>query len=161
MQRPTAVGDSNDNNKRKRMGTPIDFHTIKVPKDETLIDDERFFNLQELYVRDNRINSSEDYCSFNEDNELMDLFLNLPPMAEMQNPINMQNISNHQQQDAELLLQHQQNPILYPMHFINGINVLTMRSDPAQPTMWKIYLPTSLVRQVIHWYHITLGHVGL
>ena len=59
MQRPTAVGDSNNNNKRKRMGTPIDFHTIKVPKDETLIDDERFFSLQELYVRDNRINSSK------------------------------------------------------------------------------------------------------
>ena len=75
----------------------------------------------------------------------MDLFLNLPPMAEMHNPINMQNMFNHQQQDAELLQQHQHNLILYPMQFNNGINILTIRSDPAQPTMWKIYLPTSLV----------------
>ena len=56
-------------------------------------------------------------------------------MGEMHNPINMQNISNHQQQDAELLQQHQHNPILHPMQFINGINILSMRLDPAQPTM--------------------------
>ena len=86
MERPVAVGDSNNNNnKRKRMGTSIDFHTIKVPNDETLIDDKRFFNLQELYVKDNRINNSDNYFSFDEDNRMMDLFLNLLPMGEMHN----------------------------------------------------------------------------
>ena len=82
-------------------------------------------------------------------------------MTEMHNPINMQDIHNHQQQDAELLQQHNNNPILYPMKVINGVNILTMCNDPAQPTLWKIYLPVTMVANVIHWYHVTLGHVGI
>ena len=35
-----AVGNDINNNKQKYNGTPIDFHTIKVPKDDTMIDDE-------------------------------------------------------------------------------------------------------------------------
>ena len=81
----------------------------------------------------------------------MDLFLNLPPMGEMHNPICMQNIHKHQQQDAELVHQHQQNPMLYLMQVINGVNILTMWSDPSQPTLWKVYLPAILVANVIHW----------
>ena len=30
-----------------------------------------------------------------------------------------------------------------------------------RPTLWKIYLPATLVADVILWYHITLSHVGL
>ena len=57
MEHSVAVEDNiMNNNKRKRVGTPINFHTIKVPKDDTLIDDERFFNAEETYVKDNRIN---------------------------------------------------------------------------------------------------------
>ena len=72
----------------------------------------------------------------------------------------MQQIANHQQQDAELLLLHQTNPIQVPMQNINGVDVLTMRTEPNQPNLWKIYLPDTLVVNVIHWYHVTLGHVG-
>ena len=72
----------------------------------------------------------------------------------------MQHIANHQQQDTELILLHQTNPIQLPMQNINGVDKLTMRTNPNQPTLWKIYLPTTLVANVIHWYHVTLGHVG-
>ena len=34
-----------------------------------------------------------------------------------------------------------------------------MCPDPAQPTLWKIYLPATMVANVIHWYHVTLGNV--
>ena len=132
------MGDST--NKRKQTITPINFHTIKVPKDNTLIDDERFFNLQELYVIDERVNMSDNYFTIDDDNEIMDLFLNLPPMGKMHNPINIQNIHNHQHQDAELLHQYYHNPVLYPMQVINGVNTLTMRSDPTQPTLCNICL---------------------
>ena len=163
IMRSIAVEDSNNNNnKRKRIGTPMDFHTIKVPKDDTMIDDEAFFTLEELFVKDERINNNSNaYFNIDEDQEIMDLFLNLPLVGEMQNPIEIQNIFNHQQQDAELQQQHQHNPILYPMKNINGVNILTMCSDPTQPTLWKIYLPATLVANVIHWYHVTLGHVGI
>jgi len=144
MNSPNAVGNNykNINNNSKRTGTPIDFNTIEVPKDEFIIDDEAFI-------------------SIDEDNDLMECLLNLPPLQEMQNPISMQNIRNHQLQDIQLIQQHNGNPILYPMQTMNGINVITMRSDPQQPTLWKIYLPSTLINDVIHWYHITLGHCGL
>ena len=103
---------------------------------------------------------SDSYFNINDDNKIMDLFLNLPPTAEMHNPISMQNIYNHQQQDVELLYNHHHNPVLYPMQVINGVNILTMRSDSTQSTLWKIYLPAILVANVIHWYHVTLGYVG-
>ena len=161
FERSVPLEDNNNTRKRKRVGTPIDFHTIKVPKDDTMIDDERFFNLNEVYVRDERINNCDSYFNIDDDNEIMDLFLNLPPMTEMHNPINMQDIHNHQQQDAELLQQHNNNPILYPMKVINGVNIITMCNEPAQPTLWKIYLPVTMIANVIHWYHVTLGHVGI
>ena len=75
----------------------------------------------------------------------MDLFLNLPLLAEIQIPINMQHIANHQQRGAELLLLHQTNPIQVPMKNINGVDILTMQTNPTQPTLWKIYLPATLV----------------
>jgi hypothetical protein len=113
MNRPTAVGNNykNINNRNKRKGTPIDFHTIEVPNDELIIDDEAF-------------------TTIDEDNQLMECLLNLPPLQEMHNPISMQNIRNHQLQDMELIQQHNNNPILYPVQILNGINVTTMRSDP-------------------------------
>ena len=86
-----------------------------------------FFNLKEISVKDNRIDNSDVCFHIDEDNIMMDLFLNLPPMGEMHILMYMQNISNHQLQDAELLLQHQHNLILHPMQVINGVNILTIR----------------------------------
>ena len=40
------------------------------------------------------------------------------------------------------------------------MDILTLWIDPTQPDLWKIYLPATLVANVIHWYHVTLGHVG-
>ena len=51
MDWSVAVGDNNN----QRKGTPINFHTIKVPHDNTLIDNERFFTVEEMYVKDERL----------------------------------------------------------------------------------------------------------
>lgn len=64
-----------------------------------MIDDENFLNFANLYVKDKRIDNSNEY-------KLMGLFLNLLAMGEIHDPIHMQNICNHQQQDAELQQQH-------------------------------------------------------
>ena len=63
-----------------------------------MIDDEAFLTLEELYVKDDRINNNNSHAYFriNKDEDMMDLFLNLPPMGKIHNPIQMQNISNHQ-----------------------------------------------------------------
>ena len=113
MDKSVAVGDNN--NRNRRIGTPVNFHTIKVPRDDTLIDDDRFFNVEEMYVIDERLHKEDLYLNIEEDNDILDLFLNLPPTLEISNPINMQEIANHQQQDADLLLLHQENPIQVPI----------------------------------------------
>ena len=43
MDQLVAMGNHIMNNKNKGTRTPVNFHTIKVPRDDTLIDDERFF----------------------------------------------------------------------------------------------------------------------
>lgn len=48
MKQSVAVRDSN-NNKHKCTSVPIDFHVIKALKDDTLIGDECFFNMEEMY----------------------------------------------------------------------------------------------------------------
>ena len=79
MDQSVAVGDNNN----WRKGTPINFHTIKVPRDNKLSNDERFFTIKEMYVKDKRLHKDELYFSVEEEEEIMDLFLNLPPIAEM------------------------------------------------------------------------------
>ena len=83
-----GVGNGNMNNKNNQTGTPVNFHTIKVSRDGTFIDDESFFNVEEMYKKDNRIHKDGDYFNVEEDNTIFDLFLNLSQMGEMYNPIN-------------------------------------------------------------------------
>ena len=49
IERSVQSGDDTNTNDNKRiskqLGTLIDFHTIKVTKDDEMIDDKRFFNL--------------------------------------------------------------------------------------------------------------------
>ena len=80
MDWSVAVGDNNNN---KRKGTPVNFHTIKVPQDDTLIDDEQFFNVEEMFVKDKWLHKDELYFNVEEEEEIMDLFLNLPQLAEI------------------------------------------------------------------------------
>lgn len=61
MEQSAAGGDNINDNKCNHKDTLINFHTIKVPKDDTIIEDETFFNVQELSVKDNRINNSGSY----------------------------------------------------------------------------------------------------
>ena len=62
-----AVGDNNN----RRKGTPINFHTIKVPHDDTLIDDERFFTVEEMYVKDEQLHQDELYFSVEEEEKIL------------------------------------------------------------------------------------------
>merc|ERR1712032_1808054 len=91
----------------------------------------------------------------------MECLLNLPQLHKMHNPINMINIHNHQQAEQRLVQAQQQNPIQMPMQTINGMNIISIFLDPQRPTIWKIYLPQSLLAEVFRWYHFTLGHAGV
>ena len=84
-------------------------------------------------------------------------FLNLPHRSMMENPLEILNIKQHQSQCHELH-QLQVNPARFPTKLINGCPLIVRQERNEE--RWRICLPTSLVHQVVKWYHFTLGHCG-
>lgn len=86
MEQPTA-GIKELEGKGKR----VDFTNMEVPKDdEEILDGESFYH-----------------------QEIEECLLNLPPLAEMRNPITIGNIINHQAKDIELQRKLMTNPDEY------------------------------------------------
>ena len=83
----------------------------------------------------------------------------MPELEHMENPINMDNIYNHQQQDNELLHLVHINPTHYMINNIGGLDIITRKN--RNDDQWKICLPMTLAPNVIEWYHYTLGHAGI
>ena len=76
----------------------------------------------------------------------------------MENPLEMNNIEQHQSQCQELHKQRRLNPLQYPTKLINGHYLIVYQERNQE--RWRTCLPTSLVHQVVKWYHFTLGHCG-
>ena len=68
-------------------------------------------------------------------------------------------ISVHQTNDANLVNLKNLNPDTYQDHNFNGINLVCHL--PQRNDTWKIYIPATLLDQVINWYHIVLSHAGV
>ena len=92
---------------------------------------------------------------------MIECFMNLPPLEEMKNPLNITNILNHQRNDKNLEQEVRTKTLEYPIHPISGMLLVCHVSDPSRIDDWKIVIPPSLIRDVIHWYHIMLGHCGM
>eukprot|EP00957_Ditylum_brightwellii_P136689 10423719-Ditylum_brightwellii.AAC.1 len=86
-------------------GTLVDFVKLKVPAptDELL-----YADLPPCIVQ-------ESVTGVVEDNELLESFLNHPPLHAMPNPITMLNIQQYQFQDLPLNQLRQQQPDLFPV----------------------------------------------
>ena len=98
---------------------------------------------------------------FDGDQELLDAFLNHPPLEVMANPITMANIQHHQTQDQELMQRAEDQPLRYPVRQVDETQVITYCTDPYNyPNAWRIYIPVALVNRIIQWYHLVLGHRG-
>ena len=95
------------------------------------------------------------------DSELLECFLNHPPLQVLPNPITMLNIQQHQFEDRELNLLREKLPWKYPVKYIQDRPVICYRTnDDDPPELFKVALPESLVAPVIRWYHLVLGHCG-
>ena len=86
-------------------------------------------------------------------------FLNLPHRSMMENPLEILNIKRHQSQCHELHQLQINNPQRFPTKLINGRPIVVRQEQNEE--RWRICLPTSLVHQVVKWYHFTLGHCGI
>ena len=149
MDKPTeGKGSVTIAKKMERNGVLIDFANIKLPKDDNVFEDE-------LYQE------HECYAHIDEDNEIMECMLNLPSVTFESSPLSMENIRNHQQQSPALLELQRRNPVQFRNHTISNVPIITIAGTvPNQPTLWKIYLPETLIKSTLKWFHKTLGHCG-
>ena len=99
--------------------------------------------------------------AFFSDPEVIESFLNHPPLEAMPNPITILNIQQHQFEDLELQQARERLPYRYPIKYIQNRPLICYRNNENDPEgLRKIALPASLVDPVIRWYHIVLGHCG-
>ena len=84
---------------------------------------------------------------------IYDMFLNHPPLEEMQNPITIQNIQQHQFIDDGLNQLHTQDPRRYPTRYVQDRPIICYLPDIENERDWKIALPTQLIEPTIRWYH--------
>ena len=162
--------DVKSRKQKREAGTFVDFKKLESPSDDFDIDGEAFLH------------------SFHDDNEVikclfpdkvdpietvLDLpyiardsflnlhipresFLNLPHRSMMENPLEILNIERLQSQCHDLHHLQTNNPQRFPTKLINGRPIIVRQEQNEE--RWRICLPTSLVHQVVKWYHFTLGH---
>ena len=139
MEKP-SVGDRGLQGKGRR----VDFHKIAAPKDEEeILDAEAFF--------------------FDvEEDDLQECLVNLPPLdEEMHNPVTISNIINHQSKDVALIQMVLKDPDHFSHQTIQQKDVIAFHKNPEDRNAWKIVIPNTLVKDVMQWYHVKLGHAGI
>ena len=151
MSPPTdEKGNLTVTQKRNRSGTIIDFNNLNATRnDDMILEEETFFN---------NISDIEQHSNIEDDNELIDCFLNLPTLDGSPNPISLQNIWNHQHQDNGLMKLVQAAPSKFPVKIISNVPLITVPGK--HPDDWKILIPPTLINDTLRWYHETLGHCG-
>jgi len=76
-------------------------------------------------------------------------------------PLNIENITEKQDQDASLLRSATQHPEWYSRKdIITVTNVLCYTKPNDDPSNWKTTLPNDLIEPTIQWYHQVTGHPG-
>jgi hypothetical protein len=103
------------------------------------------------------------YSSMVDDSEVFELFLNHPPLTQMQNPLEAEKIQQFQFADMELENHRQQQPHRFPIKMIQGRPLVCYCTHPTDLVGdWKIALPKGLINDVIQWYHrVLVGHCGI
>ena len=95
-----------------------------------------------------------------DNDDLLDCFVNLPAQQGAVFQIDYATIALNQQQDQDLLQHAQQEPNKVVQMLLNHeVEVYCYIPQPNAP--WKIYLPYSMLQNMVHWYHYALGHVGI
>ena len=139
------------------LGRLIDFNNISIPQDdEEILDGETFLNVARKLVADVLPIDSQNDESFYE--ELGECLLNLPSLEEMENPITINNIVNHQATDLSLQQKIMSKPDFFRHEELQGFKIIHARTRTDR--IWKIAIPNTLLPQLVTWYHLVLGHCG-
>jgi transposase InsO family protein len=74
-------------------------------------------------------------------------------------PLDYNIIQEGQNNDQDLQQQLASHPDVYQQTIFNGINLICHM--PQRNNTWKICIPTTLLPNIVRWYHTVLGHVGI
>jgi RNase H-like domain found in reverse transcriptase/Integrase zinc binding domain/Reverse transcriptase (RNA-dependent DNA polymerase) len=96
-----------------------------------------------------------------DDDDLLDCFVHLPGQQGIPFRMDYQAIAAAQEQDADLLQRAQKEPTFIGRQQLAPTNVQVFCYIPFPGAEWKIYLPTSLLLDIVQWYHLALGHTGI
>jgi transposase InsO family protein len=95
-----------------------------------------------------------------DDDNLLDCFVHLPGQQNIPFRMDYQSIAAAQAQDAALIQHAQKDPTRIGQQLLApNTQVYCYTSHPGEP--WKIYLPTNQLTDIVRWYHLALGHVGI
>ena len=102
------------------------------------------------------------FFSFVDQPLLLDCLLNLPAPEVMRNPVDVRWLQENQFEDVQLNQQRERTPLTYPIREVMGIPLIHFRSDQNDDDTfkWRIAVPTSLLDDLIQWFHAALGHAG-
>ena len=112
----------------------------------------------------------ENFHSFLDDPDIAECFmtlpieecyLNLPNVSAVDSPLDMETISEKQQEDTELLARMTKYKDLYFEKKLDGHKVICYSKDREQrQSTWRIALPKSMIKSTVKWFHIVTGHPG-
>jgi transposase InsO family protein len=141
--------DKPSKGRNENKGTTIDFNNIKIPEDTDDVFATEFPSI---------MNS---ICN-NEHTEMIQCFLNQPIPEEMENPINLVTIQQHQFNDVTLNNNRNNEPNRFPTLFVGNENhpLICYRNNNEPEAKWRIAIPNTLTNNIIRWYHLVLGHPG-
>ena len=132
----------------------------------SLIDDreilECLLNLPCLHLKKKESKRPKKRRKLEQDSHYIDhCYLNLPEDMIENNPLNMENIKEKQDQDADLQQSATRHPEWYSRKDINSIaDILCYTRPNDDPSNWKITLPNELIEPTVQWYHQVTGHPG-
>ena len=89
----------------------------------------------------------------------MECFLNHPDPNEIVFPLDYGLLRQEQFNDLSLQTARDANPIQYPIQDFGTVQLICYLSKPTAP--WKIAIPTSLLTNIVRWYHCVLNHIGM
>ena len=117
-----------------------------------ILEDEGFFN--NLPEHEQRVNIKDN-------NKMIECFPNLPSTNEMPNPISLKEIQEHQNKDNDLIRLATEAPEHFPISLVSTTSLITIKGvDKQCPDIWKIFIPPTLIHDMIQCYHKTLSHCG-
>ena len=104
----------------------------------------------------------EQGCNIVQDAQILECFLNLPPLNDhSENLLNYKYLTEQQVEDEKLQQLAKGKPENYVIKTLNGHYVLCyvkMYDNPA--TQWQIALPNQIVIPTIQYFHTILRHPG-